>query len=132
MNSAKCDFKAHRVDARHSLPAMVASAKCDFRIVADGVSLSTTAGHQTVDLEQGLGKLRASSSKCDFRFIVEDRLDRFSLSAKLVGSAKCDFKVLVDFGIRGGRGIRASGGGSSKCDFVISRIDEVINPDPTK
>lgn len=113
MQSAKCDFQM-----------VTASSKCDFRVLTEDVSF----GRRTVNLAGGIGFLHASSSKCDFKLTVNDHLDRFSLSARVAGSSKCDFSVVVDLGITGGSLVRLSGGGSSKCDFVLSRLDAVSNP----
>lgn len=116
------------------MPVMIASSKCDFSLMAEGLSVSREAAGaiSRVDLSERFASIAASSSKCDFKFRIDDRLDRFSLSARVAGSSKCDFSVLIDFGIPGGISHRAAGGGSSKCDFSLSRFERVTNPERFK
>lgn len=128
VSSSKCDSPITRTVG----PAMMASSKCDFRLLADGLTVSRSDDADSIELSQGLGSVRASSSKCDFKLHVDDRLDRFSFSARVAGSSKCDFSVIVDFGIPGGQTIRGVAGGSSKCDFILSRLDKISDTDPKK
>lgn len=135
VGSSKCDFRLSRGQvAKPPMPAMIASSKCDFSLMAEGLSVMREAAGASsrIGLSERFGSIAASSSKCDFKFSIDDRLDRFSLTARVAGSSKCDFSVLVDFGIRGGRGIRAAAGGSSKCDFELSRFEAVSNPERIK
>jgi hypothetical protein len=108
---------------------MVASSKCDFSVIGDGLSLSidNDGGKSRVDFNDRLGSVRSVSSKCDWKFQAEDFIDRFSLAAR-VASSKCDFSVTVDFGLKGGQHFRAAGGSSSKCDFSFSRFERISNP----
>jgi len=109
---------------------MVASSKCDFSILAEGMSLVRDASGTTsrIDVNDQLGSMRSVSSKCDWKIQVEDYLDRFSLTARVVASSKCDFSITVDFGLKGGDLFRAEAGSSSKCDFSFSRLEKISNP----
>lgn len=132
IGSSKCDARVTGASAKAPMPVVISSSKCDFNLMADGLSVARSPSRTRVDLGDKIGSISVGSSKCDFKFQVDDYLDRFSLTARVAGSAKCDFSVLVDFGIRGGGVYRAAGGGASKCDFSLSRLEKVVNPDPTR